>query len=100
MPEENVISISPREVTKADEYRQRKETSVLAIVFGDVIDSSRHLETLGDDRYLDRLDQQLSLIRSAVERNEDGKILEVQGDGFRSGGEAHPWRRASNLREH
>ena len=79
-PQGERASPDRRTIKKAEQYRRRKITSVLAIVFTDIADSTKLREELGEVEY-ERLrvdyDGKVSQI---IERGDTGAVVKSTGD--------------------
>jgi class 3 adenylate cyclase len=62
------------------EYRRRKDTAVLAIVFADIADSTALLEDLGEDRYDELREAHNHRVRGVVEQDDAGCVVQFYGD--------------------
>jgi class 3 adenylate cyclase/CheY-like chemotaxis protein len=80
--EDPFLQIGPEHVARADDYRRRKETSVLSIVFGDIAGATRLLEHLGEVKYDALRQQHNAIVESVIEREDAGCLVQVMGDGF------------------
>lgn len=76
------VAVSSSQLECAEHYRRRRATSVLCPVFGDISDSTRLLEELGEPKYYDLRQSHELLIRTVVERDDEGALLQTYGDGF------------------
>lgn len=68
-------------IAAADRFRQRKKTSVLAIVFTDIAGSTGLREELGDLEYENRRVKHDEEVRSIIEAEEVGAVVKGTGDG-------------------
>ena len=74
VPDEKTVGI-------AEEYRRRKTTSVLAIVFTDIANSTRLRDELGEHRYEELREDYDSRFEVIVSREDAGAIVKGTGDG-------------------
>lgn len=66
---------------KAESYRQRKATSVLAIVFTDIANSTGLRESLGERPYEEIREAYDDAVNSIIEEDDDGVVVKGTGDG-------------------
>ena len=69
------------ELERAEAYRRRKSTSVLAIVFTDTADSTAIRESLGDVRYEAMREAFDEAVAAIIEEADDGFVVKSTGDG-------------------
>lgn len=69
------------ELQKAEAYRLRKATSVLAIVFTDTANSTAIRESLGDVRYETIRESFDEAVAAIIEEGDDGVVVKSTGDG-------------------
>ncbi len=69
------------DLARAEAYRQRKITSVLAIVFTDVANSTALRESLGENRYEAIREAFDDKVASIFETDDDGAVVKSTGDG-------------------
>ena len=74
--------VSPEELDSAEQYRRRRATAVLCPVFGDIKDSTRLLEELGEVEYEELRQSHDRAVRHIIERDREGALLKTYGDGF------------------
>jgi class 3 adenylate cyclase/CheY-like chemotaxis protein len=65
----------------AEEYRRRKTTSVLAIVFTDIANSTRLRDELGEIRYEELREDYDAQFEEIISREDAGAIVKGTGDG-------------------
>jgi class 3 adenylate cyclase/CheY-like chemotaxis protein len=68
-------------VAIAEEYRRRKTTSVLAIVFTDIANSTRLRDELGEIRYEELREDYDAQFEEIINREDAGAIVKGTGDG-------------------
>jgi class 3 adenylate cyclase len=70
------------------------------VLFTDIVDSTRHLATLGDRRWRELLDAHDAIVHRQVEQFQ-GRVIESTGDGFKSifDGPARAIRSACRIRD-
>lgn len=76
-----MLEIDAEVVSNAEEYRRRKITSVLAIVFTDIANSTQLREELGEVRYEEMREDYESKFSAIVSRDDAGAIVKGTGDG-------------------
>lgn len=81
MPAESDLAVEQAQCGRADEYRRRKDTALLAIAFADIADSTALLETLGENRYDELRGAHNELVREIVEQDDAGSVVQFYGDG-------------------
>ncbi len=75
------ISLSQEDLQKAEEFRRRKNTSVLVIVFADMESSARLREDLGEVQFELIRNRMMKVLMDTVAKNGDGVVLKNIGDG-------------------
>jgi class 3 adenylate cyclase/CheY-like chemotaxis protein len=70
-----------RAVSKAEQYRRRKVTSVLAIVFTDIANSTQIREELGEVAYESIREEYDENFTNIVETDDSGAVVKSTGDG-------------------
>ncbi|MBI4025113.1 MAG: hypothetical protein HY360_09040 [Verrucomicrobia bacterium] len=68
-------------VATAEAYRKRKTTSVLAVVFTDIAQSTELRERLGEIEYENLRELHDQTVRELAERDDAGAVLKSTGDG-------------------
>jgi class 3 adenylate cyclase/CheY-like chemotaxis protein len=68
-------------IKKADDYRRRKTTSVLTVVFTDIVNSTKLREDLGEIDYELIREEHDSFITKIFESDDAGTIVKSTGDG-------------------
>jgi class 3 adenylate cyclase len=77
----NDAAVSNSAVGRTEEYRRRKQTSVLAIAFADIVGSTNLLESMGEGRYGSLLDDHKARVDAVVSRDDAGSVVQFVGDG-------------------
>lgn len=80
MAPEEILSDSRTE-ERAEEYRRRKTTSVLAIVFSDIANSTALREELGEIHYERIREEYDGTFSRIIENDEGGAVVKSTGDG-------------------
>lgn len=75
-------TVDSDQLGRAEGYHRRRDTAVLCPVFGDIVDSTRLLEEFGEPAYDELRQTHDETVRSVVEREEEGIVLQTYGDGF------------------
>lgn len=75
------LAVDRDQCERADAYRRRKDTAVLAIAFADVAGSTALLEELGENRYDDLREAHNQRVRAIVEEEDAGFVVQFYGDG-------------------
>lgn len=73
--------LDERAAAVADEYRRRKATSVLAVVFTDIAGSTELREQLGEIIYEKHRESHDETVRGLVESGDAGVVVKGTGDG-------------------
>ncbi|HEY7163683.1 MAG TPA: adenylate/guanylate cyclase domain-containing protein [Candidatus Binatia bacterium] len=68
-------------VARAEQYRRRKATAVLAVVFTDIAGSTELRERLGEYRYEDLRESHDQCVRELIEKDDAGVVVKSTGDG-------------------
>lgn len=81
---DHLTSLFPDElsVEVAENYRRRKTTSVLAIVFTDIARSTELREQLGEVRYESVREEHDHAVREIIEAKDAGSVVKSTGDGL------------------
>lgn len=75
------LDLQPSSLERADIFRRRKRTTLLAIVFTDIADSTALRETLGEVRYEQERERFDAEFEQIVCRDDGGCIVKGTGDG-------------------
>lgn len=76
------IYIDDTDVQKADTFRKTKEAALLVMMFIDMVNSTRILEELGEERFNDLLQEKKAELTAIIERDNTGKVIKDIGDGL------------------
>lgn len=79
---DSLSTVTSEELQVAEQYRRRRETAVLCVVFGDIKDSTRLLEELGEVDYDELRRWHDQVVRTVIEKDDAGTVLKTAGDGF------------------
>lgn len=78
------LSLSQEDLRKAEEFRRRKNTSVLVIVFADMERSARLRENLGEVQFELVRGRMMQVLQDTITESGDGIIIKNTGDGVLS----------------
>src|SRR5262244_2674065 len=73
--------ITGETIRVAEEYRRKKATSVLTIVFTDIAQSTALLESLGEEAFHRLREEHEDFLRETVEFDKAGALVRCLGDG-------------------
>ena len=82
MTENNQVYIDDVAIEKAEDYRQRKTTSVLTIIFTDIAQSTYLREKLGEVDYEQQREEHDETIQQIIQADDAGAVLKSTGDGI------------------
>ena len=74
--------LSPEEVRTVEEFRKRRNTAVLAVMFTDIVGSTNATERLGEKVYTRLRHLHDELVRQIITRDGAGTIVKEIGDSF------------------
>jgi len=75
------VSLSKKDLQKAEEFRRIKNTSVLVIVFADMERSARLRESLGEVQFDPIRKRMMQVLVDAITESGDGIVIKNTGDG-------------------
>lgn len=81
-PEELVTHLEDVDLRDAEEFRKKKETAILSIMFIDMVHSTALRETLGEIQFEYLRQQKKQELSVIIERNNHGKVIKDIGDGL------------------
>lgn len=78
----NIESLSTDAISKAEAYRRRKHTAVLAVMFTDMKDSTSIYEQMGELRFQSLRNEHDTLLQEMIEADDGGAVVQNLGDGI------------------
>jgi class 3 adenylate cyclase len=73
--------LDEKDVRRAETYRIRKNTAVLAVLFTDIVRSTQLLDEIGENAYERIREEHHATVTALIEANDAGAVVKSTGDG-------------------